>query len=79
MFLNYIKIAIRNLRKNRVFSLINISGLALGIATFVLILEYVAYERSVNTFHKNLPTLYRLLTQTREGNIWADMARPLPH
>ncbi|GAB2586700.1 ABC transporter permease [Spirosoma areae] len=74
MLVNYLKIALRNLRKNRVFSFINIAGLALGIAAFVLILEYVAYERSVNTFHKNLPTLYRMLTQTREGEIWINMA-----
>ena len=74
MFLNYLKIALRNLRKNRVFSLINMAGLALGIAAFVLILEYIAYERSVNTFHKNLPTLYRLLSQNREGDVWVDMA-----
>ncbi|ADB40608.1 ABC transporter permease [Spirosoma linguale] len=74
MFLNYLKIALRTLRKNRAFSLINMAGLALGIATFAFILEYVAYERSVNTFHKNLPTLYRMLTQTKEGDIWSDMA-----
>ncbi|GAB3025363.1 ABC transporter permease [Spirosoma pulveris] len=74
MFLNYLKIALRTLRKNRVFSFINMAGLALGIATFVFILEYVAYERSVNGFHKNLSTLYRMLTQTKEGDIWADMA-----
>ncbi|MFD2935912.1 ABC transporter permease [Spirosoma flavum] len=77
MLFNYLKIALRTLRKNRVFSLINIAGLALGIAAFVLILEYVAYERSVNGFHKNLPTLYRVLTQTREGDIWTDMAPAL--
>ncbi|UFH54235.1 ABC transporter permease [Spirosoma sp. KNUC1025] len=74
MLINYFKIAFRNLRKNRVFSIINIAGLALGVAAFILILEYVAYERSVNTFHKNLPTLYRMLTQTPEGDIWVDMA-----
>ena len=74
MLFNYLKIALRNLRKNRVFSFINIAGLALGITAFVLILEYVAYERSVNMFHKNLPTLYRLLTQTPEGDIWVNMA-----
>ncbi len=74
MFLNYLKIALRTLRKNRVFSFINIAGLALGIAAFVLILEYIAYERSVNSFHKNFPTLYRMLGQTREGDIWEDMA-----
>ncbi|GAB3895763.1 ABC transporter permease [Spirosoma agri] len=74
MLLNYLKIALRNLRKNRVFSLINIAGLALGIAAFVLILEYVAYERSVNRFQEKLATLYRLSTQTPEGDVWVDMA-----
>ena len=74
MLLNYLKIALRNLRKNRVFSFINIAGLALGIAAFVLILEYVAYERSYNQFHTQLPQLYRMLNQTREGDIWVDMA-----
>ena len=67
MYKSYLKIAWRNLRKNRVFSLINIAGLAVGIAAFLLILEYVSFERSVNGFHTNLPTLYRMLTTNKEG------------
>ncbi|GAB4021861.1 ABC transporter permease [Spirosoma koreense] len=74
MLTNYIKIALRNLRKNQVFSIINMSGLALGIAAFVLILEYIAYERSINSFHENLPTLYRVLGQNRAGETWSDLA-----
>ncbi|WP_338875206.1 ABC transporter permease [Spirosoma sp. SC4-14] len=74
MFKNYLKIALRSLRKNRVFSLINSAGMALGIAAFAFILEYVAYERSVNGFHQNLPTLYRLLSQTKSGDVEVDMA-----
>ncbi|QKZ12804.1 ABC transporter permease [Spirosoma sp. KUDC1026] len=77
MLQNYLKIALRTLRKNRVFSLINIAGLALGITAFVFILEYVAYERSFNQFHKNLPTLYRLLTQSKSGDIWSAMSPPV--
>ncbi|MBD2702318.1 ABC transporter permease [Spirosoma sp. BT702] len=61
MLRNYLKIAFRSLAKNRVYSLINTVGLALGMATFVLIAEYVAFERSVDGFHKNLPNLYRVL------------------
>ncbi|GAB3698947.1 ABC transporter permease [Spirosoma flavus] len=61
MLRNYLKIAFRSLVKNRVYSLINTAGLALGMATFVLIAEYVAFERSVDGFHTNLPNLYRLL------------------
>ncbi|GAB3758209.1 ABC transporter permease [Spirosoma pomorum] len=77
MLQNYLKIALRTLRKNRVFSLINITGLALGITAFVFILEYVAYERSFNQFHKNLPTLYRLLTQNQSGELWSAMSPPV--
>lgn len=70
MFRNYLTIAFRNLRKNLVFTGINVAGLALGIAAFVLILEYVGFERSTNQFHTNLPTLYRLLFQQKEGNTY---------
>lgn len=74
MIQSYLKIAFRNLRKNRVFSLVNIAGLGLGIAAFLLILQYVGYERSVNTFHKNLPTLYRMMGQNRDGDFYTQMA-----
>lgn len=61
MLQNYFKIALRNLWRNKIFSLINISGLALGIATYIFILEYVSYENNYNRFHQNLPNLYRTL------------------
>ncbi|QMW03119.1 ABC transporter permease [Spirosoma foliorum] len=67
MLLNYLKIAFRNLSKNRVFSLINIAGLALGIAAFVLILEYISFEKSYNQFHQNLANTYRILLQHPDG------------
>lgn len=70
MILNYIKIAWRNLIKNKIYSLINIGGLALGIATFLLILQYVGLEKSVNQFHAKKDNLYRLLCQNTEGNSW---------
>jgi putative ABC transport system permease protein len=63
MWKNYFKIALRNLLRNRIFSLINILGLALGITAFVFILQYVSFEYSYNRFHKNLPNLYRVLTE----------------
>ncbi len=46
MLRNYLKIAWRNLQKNRTYSFINIGGLALGIAACLLILQYVTYEFS---------------------------------
>ncbi len=74
MFQNHLKITLRQLWKNKTFSGVNIAGLAIGIVAFLLILEYIAYEKSYNQFHTQLPQLYRMLTQTREGDIWVDMA-----
>lgn len=51
--------------RNKVFSFINIVGLALGIAAFAFILQYISFEQSVNQFHANLPQLYRLLAETQ--------------
>ncbi|HEU4632419.1 MAG TPA: ABC transporter permease, partial [Flavisolibacter sp.] len=53
MLKNYSLLAWRNLWKNKTFSLINISGLALGLAVFTLIMLWVNNERSYNGFHKD--------------------------
>lgn len=74
MLQSYLKIAFRSLRKNRLFSIINVAGLGLGIAAFILIFEYVAFEKSVNMFHKNLPTLYRMLDSRPTGDVLVQMA-----
>ncbi|MEO1546639.1 MAG: ABC transporter permease, partial [Bacteroidota bacterium] len=60
MLRNYLKIAWRNLQKNRTYSFINIGGLALGIAACLLILQYVTYEFSYEDFHEDLSQLYRI-------------------
>jgi len=73
MIRNYFKIAWRNLFRNKVYSFINIAGLAMGIAAFLLILEYVSFEKSVNQFHANLPQMYRMLNLDQKGQTWAEM------
>jgi putative ABC transport system permease protein len=60
MIRNYFKTALRNLKKNKVFSFINISGLAIGMAACLLILEYVNFELSYDQFNKNVADLYRV-------------------
>ena len=62
MLKNYIKIAIRNLLKNKVFSLINILGLAIGMAACLLILQYVRFELSYDEFHPEAEQLFRVTT-----------------
>lgn len=59
MLKNYLKIAYRNLLKNKVFSLINILGLAIGMTACLLILQYVSFELSYDDFRK--PNVYRVV------------------
>ena len=56
----YLKIGLRSLLKNRLYSLINIAGLAVGITAFLLILIHVRYERSYDRFHRDSDRIYRL-------------------
>ena len=60
MFKNYIKIAWRNLIKNKAYSFINIGGLAIGIAACLLILQYVSYELGYEDFHEKKDRIYRV-------------------
>jgi putative ABC transport system permease protein len=59
MIKNYLVVAWRNLLRNKAFSFINISGLAIGMASAVLILLWVQNEVSYDRFHKNKDTLYQ--------------------
>jgi putative ABC transport system permease protein len=58
MIRNYLRIAFRNLRKNKVFSAINILGLAIGMAACIIIFLFVRYEKGFDSIHKK--RLYRL-------------------
>ncbi len=60
MFKNYLKTTIRNIIKHKGYSLINIVGLTLGLALFILIASYVQFEFSFDKFHKNYDRIYRV-------------------
>jgi putative ABC transport system permease protein len=61
MFINYIKIAVRNLLRNKAYSLINIFGLAIGISCFMLIFLFISDELSYDEFHTKADRIYRLI------------------
>ncbi len=63
MIKNYFKIAWRNLIRNRVYSFINIAGLAIGLAAAMLIMLYAKDEVSYDQFHANNPNIYRIVNQ----------------
>lgn len=60
MFKNYFKTALRNLLRHRVHSIINITGLLVGFAAFLLIALVIQYEESFDTFHTNKNNIYRV-------------------
>lgn len=67
MFKNYLKIAWRNLKTNRMFSVINILGLAIGLAITILLFLSITYERSYNSMYANKANIYRVLVNTGEN------------
>ncbi|TAE22177.1 MAG: ABC transporter permease, partial [Candidatus Kapaibacterium sp.] len=69
MLTNYLKIALRNLARQKGYSAINIIGLAVGMAACLLLSLYVQDEFSYDSYHKNKASLYHLysLLQTAEG------------
>ena len=70
MFKNYFKTALRNFRKNKVFSFINIIGLSVGLACFMLIAVFVYDELSYDTYAKDAKNIYRVnLNVTGNGDV----------
>ena len=60
MLLNYIKVAFRNMKRQKTYAVINTFGLALGIAASLLIAFWVQNELSYDRFHKNAERIYRI-------------------
>ena len=84
MLRNYLKIAWRNLMKNKTFSFINIFGLAIGLTCCMLITLYIQNELSYDSYHKNISRLYQVGTifvkagkEDKRANTPAPMARAL--
>ncbi len=70
MYTLYFKIALRYLLKNKRYSFINISGLAIGVASFILIMLYVGYERSYDKFDGS-ENVYRAYMDYLTGDTYA--------
>jgi ABC-type antimicrobial peptide transport system permease subunit len=71
MIKNYFKIAWRNLLRNKVFSVLNITGLAIGMAAALLIIIWVQNELSYDKFYANESSLYKLYVRsTNDGNVY---------
>ena len=69
---NYWNSAYRNLMKRKKFSFINVFGLAIGMASALLILTYVTFEFSFDKMHTKYPHIYRVQSTFREGEVMTD-------
>ena len=78
MIKNYLKIALRNLMRNKLYASINILGLAIGMACCVLIFSAVHQQWSFDRFHKNRDVIFRVLAReiTKEGEIARTVRQP---
>ena len=65
MIKNYIKVAFRNFQRQAAFTALNVIGLSVGMAASLLILQYVKYERSFDSFHSRAEDIYRI-----QYNVW---------
>nr|WP_319572402.1 ABC transporter permease [uncultured Draconibacterium sp.] len=72
MFRNYLKVALRSLLKNRLFTFINITGLVIGMVVALLIFNYVSFERSYDSMHENADRIYRVESKFYEGETLTD-------
>jgi len=78
MIRNYLKIATKNLKSNKAYTLINVAGLALGMGCAVLIFILVKYHISIDNFHANADRIYRIVTEQHRDNISYQRSVPAP-
>jgi len=74
MFKNYLKIALRNIRKQKGYAFINIAGWAVGMTVCTLIMLWVQNELSYDRFHQTADRIYRL---TLEAHLGAPQSAPV--
>lgn len=74
MIINYLKIALRNLSRYKGYSIISITGLALGLTCFLAIFLYIQDELSYDTYHQKKNRIYRLATEVT-GTTYGGIAK----
>ncbi|WP_425391158.1 ABC transporter permease [Ekhidna sp.] len=79
MFKNYLKTAIRNLSRNKVYAFLNVLGLALGIGCALVIYKVIVFENSFDKHQENYDNIYRIVGQSiRAGEVSKGMGSPHP-
>jgi putative ABC transport system permease protein len=74
MIRNYIKIALRNISRQKFYAIINITGLTIGLATSLLIVLYIVDEFSYDRFHADINDMYRVDLKARLSDQYMEIA-----
>ena len=81
MLKHYLTTAFRNLFRDKIFTVINIMGLSIGMAVFLLISIWIGYEKSFDTFHEKSDRIYKLMvdmtTPNKPVTIWSTTPAPI--
>jgi putative ABC transport system permease protein len=64
MLINYLKVAVRSMLRNKILACINIAGLAIGLTAAMLIYMWVQDELSYDRFHEHADDIYRVCANT---------------
>ena len=67
MFKSYFKVALRSFSKDRIYALVNLSGLAIGLACVFIIMAYITYELSYDKHYSNADRVYRVVIEKTEN------------
>jgi predicted permease len=78
MFRNFFKTAFRNLSANKVYSIITVAGLSVGISVCLVIFVFIRYQESFDTFHHNKARIFRVMTVNEKNEPDAAVPWPLP-
>ena len=77
MIKNYLKTAWRNLKQHKFHTIVTISGLALGLATAILLLLWVQHERSYDRFHPDYSRIHHFTAHLDANSVWEAVPGPL--
>jgi predicted permease len=78
MLLHFFKTAFRNLKANKVYSILTVAGLGVGVAVFLVIFLFIRYQESFDSFHSKKANIYRILTTGDKPGDDATAAVPYP-
>jgi putative ABC transport system permease protein len=78
MILHFLKTAFRNLKANKVYSILTVAGLGVGIAVFLVIFLFIRYQESFDGFHSKKASIYRILTKGDKPDDKAAACVPYP-